>query len=73
MRKNFDKILCSQVRINLFSWIPRVFIIDPKNELWAMTADWRQKHIKNKVLRFETTYSNFSICWNPLDEINDHD
>jgi type IV secretion system protein VirD4 len=28
-------------------------ITDLKGELWALTAGWRQKHAKNKVLRFE--------------------
>ena len=34
-----------------------------------MTAGWRQKHAKNKVLRFEPASSNGGVCWNPLDEI----
>jgi len=40
-----------------------------KGELWALTAGWRKKHAKNKVLRFEPTSSNGGIFWNPLDEI----
>ncbi|WP_244126763.1 type IV secretory system conjugative DNA transfer family protein, partial [Xylella fastidiosa] len=33
------------------------------------TAGWRQKHAKNKVIRFEPATLNGSVCWNPLDEI----
>lgn len=44
-------------------------ITDLKGELWALTSGWRQKHAKNKVLRFEPAIANGSVCWNPLDEI----
>jgi len=44
-------------------------ITDLKGELWALTSGWRQKHAKNKVLRFEPAIANGSGCWNPLDEI----
>jgi type IV secretion system protein VirD4 len=53
----------------LLSWIHSAVITDLKGELWAITAGWRQKYAKNKVLRFEPASINFSICWNPLDEI----
>jgi type IV secretion system protein VirD4 len=34
-----------------------------------LTAGWRQKHAKNKVLRFEPASASGGVCWNPLDEI----
>jgi type IV secretion system protein VirD4 len=53
----------------LLSWPVSTLISDLKGELWALTAGWRQKHAKNKVLRFEPATANGSVCWNPLDEI----
>jgi|25_taG_2_1085351.scaffolds.fasta_scaffold00128_18 type IV secretion system protein VirD4 len=53
----------------LLSWPQSTVITDLKGELWALTAGWRQKHAKNKVLRFEPASSNGGVCWNPLDEI----
>lgn len=53
----------------LLSWGHSAVITDLKGELWALTSGWRQKHAKNKVLRFEPAAANGSICWNPLDEI----
>nr|WP_322075549.1 type IV secretory system conjugative DNA transfer family protein [Burkholderia cenocepacia] len=53
----------------LLSWPHSAVITDLKGELWAMTAGWRQKHAKNKVIRFEPATLNGSACWNPLDEI----
>ena len=53
----------------LLSWTPSCVITDLKGELWALTSGWRQKHAKNKVIRFEPAALNGSICWNPLDEI----
>ncbi len=53
----------------LLSWPQSSVITDLKGELWALTAGWRQKHAKNKVLRFEPASSNGGVCWNPLDEI----
>jgi type IV secretion system protein VirD4 len=41
-------------------------ITDLKGELWALTAGWRQKHAKNKVLRFEpasTSGASAGIRW----------
>jgi len=51
------------------SWGQSAVITDLKGELWALTSGWRQKHAKNKVLRFEPAIANGSVCWNPLDEI----
>jgi len=53
----------------LLSWPHSAVITDLKGELWAMTAGWRQKHAKNKVIRFEPATLSGSACWNPLDEI----
>jgi len=53
----------------LLSWAASCVITDLKGELWALTAGWRQKHAKNKVLRFEPASTSGGVCWNPLDEI----
>ncbi|WP_228892998.1 type IV secretory system conjugative DNA transfer family protein [Pseudoduganella aquatica] len=53
----------------LLSWSRSAVITDLKGELWALTAGWRQKHARNKVLRFEPATASGSVCWNPLDEI----
>ena len=53
----------------LLSWPHSVVITDLKGELWAMTAGWRKKYAKNKVIRFEPATLNGSAFWNPLDEI----
>lgn len=53
----------------LLSWGASAVITDLKGELWALTAGWRQKHAKNKVLRFEPASTSGGVAWNPLDEI----
>jgi len=53
----------------LLSWSASAVITDLKGELWALTSGWRQKHAKNKVMRFEPASSIGSTRWNPLDEI----
>ena len=53
----------------LLSWSESAVVTDLKGELWALTAGWRRKYAKNKVLRFEPATATGSICWNPLDEI----
>ena len=53
----------------LLSWKHSAVITDLKGELWALTAGWRHKHAKNKVLRFEPASSQGSAQWNPLDEV----
>lgn len=53
----------------LLSWSRSVVITDLKGELWALTAGWRQKYARNKVLRFEPAAASDTVCWNPLDEI----
>lgn len=53
----------------LLSWPHSAVITDLKGELWAMTSGWRQKHAKNKVIRFEPATSIGSAQWNAVDEI----
>lgn len=53
----------------LLTWPHSAVITDLKGELWAMTAGWRQKYAKNKVIRFEPASSKGGAAWNPLDEI----
>lgn len=53
----------------LLSWSRSAVITDLKGELWALTAGWRKKSFRNKVLRFEPASATKSIHWNPLDEI----
>jgi len=53
----------------LLAWGASAVITDLKGELWALTAGWRQKHAKNKVLRFEPASNSGSVHWNPLAEI----
>jgi type IV secretion system protein VirD4 len=53
----------------LLSWPHSAIIADLKGELWELTAGWRQRHAKNKVLRFEPAASEGSVRWNPLDEV----
>jgi len=53
----------------LLSWPASTVVTDLKGELWALTAGWRKKHAKNKVMRFEPASINGGLCWNPLDEI----
>lgn len=52
----------------LLAWPESAIIADLKGELWAMTAGWRQKHARNKVLRFEPANPDCDVQWNPLDE-----
>lgn len=53
----------------LLAWGPSTVITDLKGELWALTAGWRQKHAKNRVLRFEPAANEGRVRWNALDEI----
>jgi type IV secretion system protein VirD4 len=53
----------------LLSWPASAVITDLKSELWTLTAGWRKKHARNKVLRFEPASASDGVCWNPLDEI----
>lgn len=53
----------------LLSWNGSALVTDLKGELWAMTAGWRQKYAKNKVLRFEPADPNNDVFINPMEEI----
>lgn len=53
----------------LLSWSESAVITDLKGELWVLTAGWRQKHARNKVVRFEPATTSGGVCWNPLDEV----
>jgi len=57
------------VTMTLLSWPGSALVTDLKGELWAMTAGWRQKYAKNKVLRFEPADPNCDVQHNLLDEI----
>jgi type IV secretion system protein VirD4 len=54
---------------SLLAWRESALILDLKDELWALTSGWRQKHANNKVLRFEPAAMTNTVAWNPLDEI----
>jgi type IV secretion system protein VirD4 len=53
----------------LLSWPHSAVVTDLKGELWAITAGWRQRHARNKVLRFEPAAPEGGVRWNPLDEV----
>lgn len=53
----------------LLSWPHSALILDIKGENWALTAGWRQKHAKNKVLKFDPTALEGSVRFNPLEEV----
>ena len=53
----------------LLSWPHSALITDLKGELWALTAGWRKKYAKNKVLRFEPASASGCAKWNSLDSI----
>lgn len=59
----------SCVVTTLLTWTHSALISDLKGELWEMTAGWRQKFAKNKVLRFEPASSTNDVCWNAIHEI----
>lgn len=58
----------------LLTWPQSAVITDLKGELWALTAGWRSRDARNRVLRFEPAVRG-SATWNPLDEIRlgDHE
>lgn len=54
----------------LLSWQDSSLIFDIKGELWALTAGWRQKYAKNKVLKFDPTCTDGTgVKFNILEEI----
>lgn len=58
----------------LLTWPQSAVITDLKGELWTLTAGWRSRDARNRVLRFEPAVRG-SATWNPLDEIRlgDHE
>lgn len=52
----------------LLSWGHSALICDVKGELWSLTAGWRARQAKNKVVRFEPCSGRYAR-WNPLNEI----
>lgn len=52
----------------MLSWPASVVAIDPKGELYALTAGWRHEHAGQTALKFDPA-SLESAHWNPLDEI----
>jgi len=54
----------------LLEWEHSVFVTDIKGENWNLTAGYRQKHLGNKVLKFDPTAKDgSSVKYNPLAEI----
>ncbi|EDP6893882.1 TraM recognition domain-containing protein [Campylobacter lari] len=54
----------------LLSWDQSALIFDIKSELWALTAGWRKKYAKNKVLKLDPTCIDGSgVRFNILEEI----
>jgi type IV secretion system protein VirD4 len=54
----------------LLSWSQSALIVDIKAELWALTAGWRQKYAKNKVMKFDPTCAdNSGVKYNALESI----
>lgn len=54
----------------LLSWKHSCLILDIKGENWALTAGWRQKYAKNKVMKFDPTCSDgTAVRYNALAEI----
>ena len=52
-------------------WQHSIFFFDVKGELWQATAGYRQKILRQKVLKFAPLESDGSSArWNPLAEIN---
>ncbi len=53
----------------LLTWKQSVVVTDLKGELWAITAGWRKKHAKQKVLLFDPASTSGSAAWNPLEDV----
>ena len=52
-------------------WRNSIFFFDVKGELWQATSGYRQKVLKQKVMKFEPLCGDGSSArWNPLAEIN---
>lgn len=57
----------------LLSWTESAIVYDIKGENWALTAGWRQKYAKNKVLNFDPGNPSHSCGYNPLDAVRLYD
>ncbi|EGU0150154.1 type IV secretory system conjugative DNA transfer family protein [Vibrio parahaemolyticus] len=54
----------------LLTWKESLFCYDIKGENWALTAGWRKRYAKNKVMKFEPACNDgSSVHFNPLNEI----
>lgn len=54
----------------LLSWPHSCLVLDIKGENWALTAGWRQKYAKNKVMKFDPTCTDGSaVRYNALAEV----
>lgn len=54
----------------LLTWPHSVIVTDIKGENWGITAGYRKRALKNRVLKFDPTASDgSSVKYNPLDEI----
>lgn len=53
----------------LTTWPHSVVVNDIKAELWNLTAGYRKKYAKNKVLKFDPGSPKGSCCFNPLEEV----
>lgn len=54
----------------LLTWPHSTIVTDIKGENWAITAGYRQRALKNRVLKFDPTSADgSSVKYNPLEEI----
>jgi type IV secretion system protein VirD4 len=53
----------------LLSWQDSAVILDLKEELWNITAGWREDGAGNRVMRFNPAAAEGSVAYNPLEEI----
>lgn len=54
----------------LLTWPHSVIVTDIKGENWGISAGYRQRAVKNRVLKFDPTASDgSSVTFNPLEEI----
>lgn len=54
----------------LFTWADSLIVTDVKKENWEITSGYRQKHLNNKVIKFEPTSDDgTSARFNPFEEV----
>lgn len=53
----------------MLTWPHSAVVTDLKREIYELTAGWRSREAKNRILRFEPANGKDSIGFNPLDEI----